>query len=147
MKKVIRLVKAYDDLHAQQGQEVEADVEARIIIGDDEALVLDLTDENAAQLRRDLARYTKAARSEPVRRQGRRRAVGEPGIPVARHPIPEGMSLEEGKAFLTGAREWAAEQGRSNEIHTKGDKSSYAYGQQLLDDYQEHLRPPWERAG
>lgn len=136
MKKVVRLVKSLDDVHLADGEEVEADVEARIMIGDEEALVLDLTDENAARLRRDLSFWIKVAKAEPPR-QHRRRPSGSPGTPVCRNPT-KGMSRADGRDFLAAVRKWAATHGRSDEIGGVADKS-YSYGQQLIDDYKAYL--------
>jgi hypothetical protein len=137
MKKVVRVVRSLDDLHLQQGEEVEADVEVRITVGEDEVLALDLTDGNAAKFRHDLLKWIEAARHEAPRRQGHRRKPGEPGIPVCKRPT-EGMTLEQGKIWLGELRVWAEAEGRLDEIGGKGDKS-YAYGQKLVDDYRAYL--------
>lgn len=134
MKKVVRLVKSLDDVHLAEGQEVEADVEARISIGDEETLVLDLTDENAAKFRKDLSFWIKTAKAEPPRR---RRPTGSPGTPVCRNPTA-GMSRSDGRVFLAAVRKWAVACGRSDEIGGAADKS-YSYGQQLIDDYKAYL--------
>lgn len=138
MKKVVKLVKSYDDLHLQQGQEVEADIEVEIRFGDEDSIVLDLTAAHADELRRDVKKFTAAGQTrKPEVRKGYRRPPGSPGLPVARTPT-KGMTRDEGNAFLLGLRVWAAGEGRDDEIMHKGG-SGYSYGERVVDDYKAYL--------
>lgn len=140
MKKVVRHVVSYDDVYlAEEGREVEADVEVRVTIGDEEVLLMDLASEHEHELRQDLARWLGRARVKPVRkREYRSRRTEGPGLPVCRNPAPPGLTNFEVREYLTHLREWATAQGRSEEIH-RSEEGKYTYGQQIADDYRNFL--------
>lgn len=138
MKKIIRLVQAMDDLHLAEGQEVPADVEVRVLIGDEEVMELDLTYEHESELRGDLDRWLSRARLKRVTRQQRTRRTEGPGLPVCKYPAPPGLTRTEVRDYLTALRVWADGQGRSDEIH-RSEEGKYTYGQGIADDYKAHL--------
>lgn len=135
MKKVIRRIAAYDDLYYAAGQEIEADEEVVIQIGEN-SYRIDLTAKHAQEFRTTVDKWIKVANMQPaVKRRRRRNGTGGNTKKLLAAATAD-MNVNQSREFYADMRRFASEEGLQNEIVSKGE-SGYGYGQALVRRYLE----------